>query len=219
MSQISLDDVQKETPPIIIENFMSDFYCDTTRVSTHSTSAYGGLEWNHSKIVDDFNNNLKMNNVTVYIEDDNTIEGQSLTHNFGMEQKVSPLVPPVTLQLAEYYEGNLGAITGVLMYKFLHDKTFDGKTYHCPRVDSREQEMQTLTLFLNTTDSELLVFDKHFLGARPKEVNVVERIPCVKGTAVIIDSNRFYSTTPSTTEDTCMMKIHFADIRNIGRAI
>ena len=116
MSQISLDDIQKDVPPEIIENFMSDLFCNSTRIATHSTSEYGGLKWNHTRIVDDFNYNLRINNAMVCIEDENSVEGQALTHAFEVDDdgKASSLVPPVTLKLAEHYE-HLGAVAMTMM--------------------------------------------------------------------------------------------------------
>ena len=201
---ISLSDIEQKKAPLILEDFMSSLYCDMITRIAKTSPQHGGLVWSYNAIVDDFMGNLKREGKVVYLEDERTEQGYALSHRLSSEANLSS---PVCMRLAEHYgEHILPVVSLVLTY--LKDASFDRQKYHPPRISEKEEGVQTLTLFLNDTDGEIVVFDRSFVGALPTEVVEEHRYPCKKGTAIITDASRFYTTVPPSSEDMVVLQIH-----------
>ena len=207
---ISLSEIEQKKEPLVIENFMSDLYCDMMTDIAKTNPQYGGLVWAYNEVVDDFLGTLKRNQTVVYLEDERTERGRTLSHRLPDEGSLSS---PVAMRIAEHY-GEHALTVASLMHIYMRDASFDRQKYHPPRINERDADVETLTLFLNDTDAEVVVFDRSFVGALPNELEEEHRYPCKKGTAIITDSTRFYSTVPPSSEDMVMIQIHFVRASN-----
>ena len=205
---ISIDDVIPKEEAVVIDNFMSDLYIDSIlqRATTHPI--YGGLIYAHTTVIDDIRGSLQKKKAISVVEDENTLPGRGLSHSFDTNPQCGEFVAPLKLAVAEL-EQQVVMTVNASLYVLLKDNSFGKDNYHPPRVSDREGSMKTLTLFLDDTDCELLLFDKTYIGATPKKLKLENRYSSKKGTAVIMESNRYFSTVPSSEEDSRIIQYHY----------
>ena len=204
---ITIDDIEDRKEPVLIDNFMSDFYCDAVLQRAKTSGRLGGMLWSHTTIVDDHLGSFAKLKSVVSIEDENTSHGQGLSCDLEAYQL---LASPLGLRTIEHEKSNIGVIN-TSVYVTFGDSSFDRDKYHPPRASVREPGVKTLTLFLEDTDGEVILFDKSYIGAKPKGLAVKHRYSCKKGTALIFDGNKFYSTLPPTKGNMYYTQLHYID--------
>lgn len=206
---ISMEDIQNEALPTLIENFMSDLYCQNLDTVAKTSPQYAGLTWAYINGVDDFIGNFAKEGKIVAVEDDRTVYGDVLSCPLGQQgEPTGALATPLHIRLADHI-GEHVAPVHTNLYTFIKDQSFDREKYHPPRINDREGKMQTLTLFLNDTDGELILFDKTYMGAKPSSLTEKQRFQSNRGTAVITDANRFFTFLPPSSENMTVIQLHF----------
>ena len=202
---ISLNDIENKTTPVVINNFLSDLHCDSILRSTKTDPGQGGLAYALMNIVDDMNGTLKGQGRISIVEDENTQYGTSLVSYLPLP---NPIICHLSATSADHYGEHVRPAAGLISV-FLKDSSFGEDKYHPPRILDKSGSLKTLTLFVNDTEGEVLVFDKTYVGATPKTVEVEHRYKCEKGTAIITSGNRYISTVPSRSDNMVLLQMHF----------
>lgn len=134
-----------------------------------------------------------------WIEDENTEDVPQLIHVVGGNNSAdAQIISPLMYNISELvgFKPKFQRIKVNLLWP--NALRNNPNSYHRPHADHGQIDAKSLIYYVNDSDGDTIIFDKHWNGENPGKLTAVERITPKAGAAVLFDSTRYHTSSSPT---------------------